>query len=105
MMTVGLSLPPHAGIDLPADVLKEYSFMKVLPDGRICGTHQLLFHYTLHVDMNEYGYEERYCYDHLAVAALALATWDGIGDPIGWTRHPRTGRRVDLSTGEIRVDP
>ena len=104
-MIEGLSLPPHAGIDLPANILKYYSFMKVLPDGRICGTFRLLFHYSLQVDLNEYGYEDIYCYDHLAVAALALVAWDGTGDPIGWIRHPRTGRRADLSIGEIRVDP
>jgi hypothetical protein len=55
-------------IDLPAEVKAQYINMRVLADGRICGVHRLLYHWTLHVDINEYGYEDRYCYESVADA-------------------------------------
>ena len=27
------------------------------------------------------------------VAVATLETWDGVGEPTGWMRHPTTGRR------------
>jgi hypothetical protein len=76
-----------------------------LPDGRICGVLRLLYHWTMHVDLNEIGYEDRYCYNDLAGALTAFAGWNGEGEPMGWHRHPTTGRRRDPATGEEWVAP
>lgn len=79
---------------MDADYLDAYTDVRQLPDGRVIGVLRLLFHWTLHVDIHEYGYEDRYCYATKAQAVLALNEWDGTGDPgHGWHRHPSTMRR------------
>lgn len=85
--------------DLSEEVKTYYVAMRQLPDGRWLGVHRLMFHWTLHVDVSEMGYEDRYCYDHLLVAIEAMNAWDGTGDPIGWKKHPSTGRT------RIEADP
>jgi len=86
--------------ELPKDVRDEYTYMKVLPDGRICGVHRLMFHWTMHVDIGEIGWEDKYCFPNQMSATKALEDWDGTGDPEGWHRHLQTGRRRNLQTGE-----
>jgi len=90
---------------LPEEVTKYYVHMRVLPDGRICGVMRLLFHWTMHVDIDDTGYTDRYCYQTMEGAVAALDKWDGTGDPEGWHRHPKTGRRRNLETGEEWVNP
>lgn len=34
-----------------------------------------------------------WCYETLLGAVIALAAWDGEGEPAGWMRHPMSGRR------------
>lgn len=85
--------------DLPPDVLAAYTYMRRLPDGRICGVHRLLMHWTMHVGIDEIGYAERYCYRSELRAIRALKEWNGTDDPEGWHRHPTTGRRRDPETG------
>ena len=80
--------------------MKEYIETRELPDGRIIGVHRLMYHYTMHVDIDEFGYRERYCFETKELALVALRTWDGTGDPAGWHRHPESGRRRNLRTGE-----
>ncbi|MNV12860.1 hypothetical protein D3C71_1034810 [compost metagenome] len=77
-----------------------YDRFRQLPDGRWIGSHRLLMHWTIHVDLHEYGYEDRYCFATKALADAAFDNWDGTGDPEGWHRHPKTGRRRDLATGK-----
>ena len=97
-------LVPAAGLskvaieDLPEDVRAVYEAMRVLPDGRVCGVRRLMFHWTLHVDVDAYGVEDFYCFEEQVTAHLALATWNGTGDPVGWHRHGRSGRRRDTAT-------
>lgn len=80
----------------------DYIFMNTLSDGRVIGVHRLLFHWTLHVDISEFGYEDRYCYENLPDALKDAVTWDGQGDPPGrWHKHPRSGRRRNPDTGLI----
>ena len=45
-----------------------------------------------HVD-DEWGYDDHWCYSSLFGAVAAANVFDGTGDPVGWHRHPRTGRR------------
>jgi hypothetical protein len=78
------------------ELRKEYTAIRQLPDGRWCGVHRLMYHWTLHIDIGDFGYEDRYCYNTEAQAYLAMMEWNGEGDPgHGWHRHPLTGRRRD----------
>jgi hypothetical protein len=72
-----------------------YAAFGQLPDGRICGIYRFIYTFGLLVDLHEYGYEDRYCYHHEGTALAALLAWDGTGDPVGWHRHPASGRRRD----------
>jgi hypothetical protein len=45
---------------------------------------------------DDYGYSNRFCYERLSVALSALVEWRNRGfegEPIGWHRHPDSGRR------------
>lgn len=44
--------------------------------------------------------DDRWCYETRQKALDALAAWDGSGEPVGWHRHPGTGRRVSLDPSE-----
>lgn len=46
------------------------------------------------------GYGDCWCYLSYREAAIALARWDGEGEPEGWIRHPHTGRRVSMDADE-----
>lgn len=71
-----------------------YEGLRVLPDGRVLGVLRLMYHWTLHIDLHDTGYEDRYCYQTSAQALAAMNEWDGTGDPgYGWHRHPATNRR------------
>lgn len=85
---------------LPDEVVPQYLALRRLPDGRIIGVHRLLYHWTLHVDIGEFCYAERYCYQTVESALQAFNEWDGKGDPEGWHRHPTSGRRRDPATGK-----
>lgn len=97
-------MPKFEGVDLPENLQFHYTAMRTLPDGRIIGVHRLLFHWTLHIGITEWGYEERYCYATEAQAVAAMKEWNGEDDPgHGWHRHPESGRRRD-NTGREWVD-
>lgn len=68
---------------------------KLLADGRWVGYRRLLFHYTLLIGMvgDRLGYDDRYCYQHLEMVRAAFAVFDGRAEPLGWHKHPNTGRR------------
>jgi hypothetical protein len=55
----------------------------------------LLFHWTMIVgQVGDYlTYDDRWCYADANAAKRGLRDWSGEGDPDGWHRHPRTGRR------------
>lgn len=78
--------------DLAPEVKDAYIGLRQLDDGRIIGLHRLLFHWTLHVDIDWCGYRERYCYHNLDAGLHALLYWDGKGDPEGWVKHVPSGR-------------
>lgn len=85
--------PDETGLD--TEIAAYYTLLGKLPDGRVCGVQKLLYHYTLHVGIDDFGYADRYCYTTRARAEKHLREWDGNGDPEGWHRHPATGRRRD----------
>ncbi len=87
--------------DLDPEIIASYTFMRVLPDGRICGVHRLMFHWTVHIGLDHVGYEDRYCFLTEEMALKSLIEWNGEGDmPGDWHRHPKTGRRRNIETGE-----
>jgi hypothetical protein len=88
------------------DGIREYyrDFRK-LPDGRYIGTLRLLYHWTIHVDIDFGGYADRYCFKNYALARAAFDAWDGTGDPDYWHNHPGSGRRRDTATGRTWLDP
>lgn len=85
--------------ELSHGIAAHYVALRTLPDGRIIGVARLLYHWTLHVDIDEVGYADRYCFATQGLAETACRDWSGIGDPAGWHRHPKSGRRRDLATG------
>jgi hypothetical protein len=59
---------------------------------------RLLFHWTMKIGtVGDYaGYDDRYCYQDPVTALGAAAVWadrNWEGEPIGWHRHPDSGRR------------
>lgn len=66
-----------------------------LGDGLYAGVKPLMFHFSLILGAvgNTGSYEDHYCFPTRELAERALSLWDGRGDPVGWHRHPRTGRR------------
>lgn len=62
------------------------------------GIKRLMFHYTLFSGVIEFtsGWENHWCYVDYAAAKVALVDWQAagwVGEPEGWHRNPRTGRR------------
>lgn len=72
-----------------------YEHVRPLARGRWAGLMRFMFTYAIIVGRmgDEVGYENRWCYKTYAAALMALETWDGVGEPEGWHRHPDTGRR------------
>lgn len=67
-----------------------------LPDGRLLALEPLLFGVArLHVVEDERSTSSVSIYDFqdLPAAVVALAEWDGAGDPDGWYRHRPSDRR------------
>lgn len=78
--------------------LKEmgYSNWRELPDGTILAVGPMAFgNGRLFVDINDYGYEDCYCYDSLQLAEESMQKYNPEIDkePEGWKRHPFSGRR------------
>lgn len=71
------------------------SHAKDLGDGIYAAIKPLLFHWTMIVGEigDKLTIATRYCYADQGKALAALILWDGEKDPIGWHRHPDSGRR------------
>lgn len=72
--------------------------VRLFPDAVVyTAVRRLLFHYTL--ILGEIGdvcsYDDRWCYPTEAAAVRAMEDWEPAagGEPTGWHRHPKTGRR------------
>lgn len=75
-----------------------YTAPTPMGNGEYLALHRLLFHWTMiHGAMfDDCGYIERWCYQDYPTALGALYLWKEAGfegEPIGWHRHPKTGRR------------
>lgn len=74
-----------------------YLWPTQLPNGDWAALMPLMFTVAIVTDLNLYGYGDRWCYHSLEDALTALLTWavrGAEGEPAGWHRHPKTGRRV-----------
>lgn len=79
--------------EMPDEVADHYEMFWHDENVGVCGLHKLMFHYTVHVDMDHCGHRTRYCYAHPWLAVMAFDEWDGVGDPAYWHKHPDTSRR------------
>lgn len=86
---------------IPFEILQNYHCLRELPDGTLCGVLKLLYHYTIHVGIEETGYRRRWCFsDVLAEPALALLAYDGGDDmPGNWRKDVARGIYRDPETG------
>jgi hypothetical protein len=79
---------------------RDYEHVYDRGDGTYVALHRLMFHWTMLIGLidDETGYDDRYCYDTEQRAMDAVAEWcerGWQGEPIGWHRHPPSGRRRD----------
>lgn len=74
-----------------------YLFVRLLPDGRWGAVQRLMFTGAIIVGRmgDMVALDDRWCYRDVESARVALDAWDGSGEPVGWHRHPATGRRVN----------
>lgn len=81
---------------VPAEWRSEILASRVIA-GKLCGVQRFLFTVGLLVNLRfdgqTYGYDARYCYPDGADAFIALASWNGVGDPPGeWAKEKVSGR-------------
>lgn len=83
-----------------------YNTVVTFGDGEYVAVYPLLFHWTMirgHLDWQE-GYLDRWCYVNEPAAREALAEWSARnfeGEPLGWHRHPDSGRRRPDGNPEV----
>ncbi len=88
--------------ELSDEVRSYYVHLRWIEPVGWCGVHRLLFHWTMHIGIDETGYADRYCFERADQAIVSMELWNGEGDPPGdWHKHPATGRRRDPKTGEV----
>lgn len=71
--------------DLVERLKTEYQNVRVLDDGTIVGTIELIYTRAIVIDLNEYGYEKRFCFEdrERAVEEINKLT-TGEDEPTGW---------------------
>lgn len=100
-----LTFGENGVFDIPEEALASYTTIRTLPDGQVCGVKPLVFHWTVHVDLDSVGYRDRWCFQTEDQANTALAAWDGVGDmPGDWHKHPTSGRYRNPETGAVWKD-
>ena len=86
------------------DAVKEYGppgtvVVESINEDEYVATYPLMFHWTMIRGLKceaEFSYDDRWCYETQGLAVSAMYEWIGRGcegDPVGWHRHPKTGRR------------
>lgn len=64
-------------------------------EAEIVGIAPLMFTHAIVSGIDYSGYSDRWCFESYEAAKAALDAWDGTGEPTGWHRHPKSGRRRD----------
>jgi hypothetical protein len=68
-----------------------YSFPRLLPTGEWAALCKYFYTVGLLVGLDETGWRTRFCYENFGDALIALAQWDGKGDPCGpWIKNKGT---------------
>lgn len=69
--------------------------VKDIGNGMYAAAKPLLFHWTMIIGMigDKAEILDHFCYANREQALEFLRKWDGTGEPMGWHRHPRSGRR------------
>jgi hypothetical protein len=80
-----------------------YSDVRDLGNGRYAAIMPLMFTHAIITGRigDKNMYEDRWCYAGYEKAAAALEAWDGTGEPDGWHRHPKPGRRREEGDPEM----
>jgi hypothetical protein len=69
---------------------------RIMPSGECAGIRRMIFTWSLCLGLDECGFRTRFCYDDGGDAIIALATWDGAGDPPGnWIKEKGYGERTN----------
>jgi len=71
-----------------------YYNLRQIPGKGLCGLYEFIFTIGLCTNLDEYGYEGRYCYPkHLIKDSIvAIELWNGKEDPIGdWIKYKGNG--------------
>lgn len=85
-----------SGLTLDELHANSYYLVYVDPEGNVHALMPLMFTVAIVSDLNFCGYGDRWCYASEAEAIQAYFEWiarDCQGEPAGWVRHPKTGRR------------
>jgi hypothetical protein len=65
-----------------------YISLRLMPDGHVAGVNPFLWTYGLCTKLDWNGYDDRWCFESPISALIALADWDGKGDPPGpWIKQ------------------
>lgn len=83
---------------------------RVLPDGRILELCPMMFgNVRLMITLPELDgvcWDDAWCFqaESVSEAWIALLTWDGEGEPVGWNKHPMSGRFRKDGTPESEIN-
>lgn len=71
--------------ELVERVKEDYQNVRVLADGTIVGTSELLFTRAIHIGLDEWGWEKRFCFEDRQLALSELEKLQtGDDEPVGW---------------------
>lgn len=89
---------PMTQEDHLAELKSMYFHVEEYGNGQYVAYYRLMFHWTIikgDLDI-PWGYEDRWCFGDKENVETCFAEWKSrnfTDEPIGWTRHPKTGRR------------
>lgn len=68
-----------------------------LPDGRLVELWRMLFTFRITITSPQNDgicWDDAWCFTdgRLSEAVFAFQSWDGEGEPVGWNKHPVSGR-------------
>lgn len=72
-------------------------------DGEWCAMLKYAYSVAIIAGLNEYGFENRWCYHDPEVALEQFIKWDGTSEPDYWHRHVPSMRRRNPENEDIGV--
>lgn len=88
-----MSIEQHPDYELYKDIIERwqpygFSCFKIMPNGNLAAIGALMFTFGLYRKLDWVNASDRWCYETLLDAKLALHLWNGEGDPCGpWLKH------------------